>query len=138
MLLAGDDLEQVPVLVLPGLRWRLQLLHRQALLILQVDIDEALVGLAGWAHGGQHAQSDDTIFAELDALICQFLADELGKVDFLADEHLALSIALLEQNFDVSLLELGAILSEVEAAIFLEFFVIERDFFRISTNMIGI
>ena len=56
----------------------------------------------------------------------------------MADEHLALSIALLEQNLDVSLLELGAILSEVEPAIFLEFFVIERDFFRISTNMIGI
>ena len=123
--------------VLSGFRRRFQLLRCRVLLTLQVGLDEGLVSLVDRAHGGQHAQSDDSMFAELNALISHILADEPGKVDFLVDEHLALSIPFLEQNFDLGLLELGAILSEVEAAIFLEFFVIERDLLSFSARMIG-
>ena len=128
--------------VLSGFRRRFQLLRCRVLLTLQVGLDEGLVSLVDRAHGGQHAQSDDSMFAELNALISHILADEPGKVDFLVDEHLALSIPFLEQNFDLGLLELGllelgAILSEVEAAIFLELFVIERDLLSFSARMIG-
>ena len=123
--------------VLSGFRRRFQLLRCRVLLTLQVGLDEGLVSLVDRAHGGQHAQSDDSMFAELNALISHILADEPGKVDFLVDEDLALSISFLEQNFDLGLLELGAILSEVEAAIFLEFFVIERDLLSFSARMIG-
>ena len=122
--------------VLSGFRWRFQLLRRRILLIPQVGIEEGLVSLAGRAHGGQHAQSDDTIFAELNTLIRHFLADEPGEVDFLADEHLAVSFASLEQNFDLSLLDLGAFLSEVEAAIFLELLVRERELMRLRAHLI--
>ena len=117
--------------MLSCVRWRLKWWSALAIFIGQVGIDKSIVSLVDWRHSCEYAQCDNAILADVNPVINHLPADQVGQIDIRAaelDKIRALLLRFLHQDINGGLLEFGALLSEVEAAIFLELFRVEGDF----------